>query len=84
MKGQFVRANIKQKVRTKIQQKDLDILSNQIFLESIDYLFQFIQIKMPILNDLKIENITYQKELFKIITPPSMEKPFMTKPLIPI
>ena len=84
MKGQFVRANIKQKVRTKIQQKDLDILSNQIFLESIDYLFQFIQIKMPILNDLKLENITYQKELFKIITPSSMEKPFMTKPLMPI
>ena len=31
--------NIKQKVRIKIQQKNLDIFSNQILLELIGYLF---------------------------------------------
>ena len=38
------------------------IFSNQILLELIDYLFQFIQIKMTTLKDLKFEDITYQKE----------------------
>ena len=32
-------------------------------METIDYQFQFIQIQMPILKDLKIEDITYQKAL---------------------
>ena len=31
--------NIKQKVRIKIQQMNIDILSNQILLKLIDYLF---------------------------------------------
>ena len=35
--------NIKQKVRIKIQKINIDIFSNQILLESSDYLFQFIQ-----------------------------------------
>ena len=38
------------------------IFSNQILLELIDYLFQFIQIKMTTLKDLKFEDITNQKE----------------------
>ena len=40
-----------------------DVLSNQILLESIDYLFMFIQIKIAMLKDLKLDNITYQKGL---------------------
>ena len=40
-----------------------DVLSNQILLESIDYLFMFIQIKIAMLKDLKLHNITYQKGL---------------------
>ena len=38
-KDQFIGMNIKQKVRIKIQQMNLHIFSNQILLESIDYLF---------------------------------------------
>ena len=38
LKGQFIGKNIKQKVRIKIQQMNIDIFSNQILLESIDYL----------------------------------------------
>ena len=36
------------------------------------------------LKDLMLENIIYQKGIIKIITLSSMEKTFMTKPLIPI
>ena len=39
----------------------LDIFSNQILLESIDYLFKLTQIDIMILEDLKLENIIYQK-----------------------
>ena len=35
----FIRMNIKQKVRIKTQQMQIDVFSNQILLESIDYLF---------------------------------------------
>ena len=57
------------------------IFSNQVLLELIDYLLKFIQIKVPILNNLKLKDFTYQKELLIIITL-SMEKTFMTKQLI--
>ena len=60
-KDQFIGMNIKQKVRIKIQQMNLNIFSNQILLESIDYLFQFIQIKATMLKDLMRKNIIYQK-----------------------
>ena len=60
-KDQFIGMNIKQKVRIKIQQMNLHIFSNQILLESIDYLFQFIQIKATMLKDLMRKNIIYQK-----------------------
>ena len=60
--------NIKQKVRIKILQMNINIFSNQILLKLIDYLFLFIQIKMQNLKDLKLEDITYQKELLIIIT----------------
>ena len=38
LQDQFIRMNIKQKVRIKLQQMNIDILSKQILLESIDYL----------------------------------------------
>ena len=45
--------SIKQKARIKIQQMNIDILSNQTLLESsIDYLFYFIQMKLTMLRDL--------------------------------
>ena len=39
LKDQFIRMHLKQKVRIKIGQKNIDIFSNHILLESIDYLF---------------------------------------------
>ena len=39
LKDQFNRINIKQKVRIKIEQMNIDILFNQILLDSIHYLF---------------------------------------------
>ena len=60
--------NIKQKVRIKILKMNINIFSNQILLKLTDYLFLFIQIKMQNLKDLKLEDITYQKELLIIIT----------------
>ena len=57
LKDQFIGMNIKQKVRIKIPQINLYIFSNQILLESIDYLFWFIQIKATMLKGLILENI---------------------------
>ena len=59
----------------KIWQMNLDIFSNQILLELID----FIQIKMQILKYLKLKDIIYRKVLSKITTSSSIEKTFMTK-----
>ena len=39
LKDQFIRMNIKQKVRIKIRQMNIGIFSNQFLLKSIDYLF---------------------------------------------
>ena len=60
----------------------IDILSNKILMVLIDYLSQFIQIKMTSLKDLKLKDIIYQKELLIIITSSSMPKTFMAKQLI--
>ena len=68
LKDQFTGMDIKQKVRIKIRQMNIDIFSNQILLESIYYLFLFIQIKMSILKYLKLKDIIYHKELLIIIT----------------
>ena len=46
----------KTKNEKKIEQINIDVSLNQVFLDSIDYLFYFIQIKMPILKDLKLEH----------------------------
>ena len=43
---------------------NIDIFLNQILLKSLDYLFYFIQR----LQDLKLKDVTYQKELLIIIT----------------
>ena len=59
LKDQFIGVNIKQKVRIKIQQTNLDIFSNQTLLELIDLFFQLIQMKMPLLKDLKLKDIIY-------------------------
>ena len=59
LKDPFIGINIKQKVRIKAQQMNIDIFSNQILLESIGYLFSFIQMKITILKDLKLKNIIY-------------------------
>ena len=42
----------KTKVIIKIQQTNSDFFLNQILLESIDYLLEFIQIEMLLLKDL--------------------------------
>ena len=61
MKDPFIRANIKQKLRIKIQQINTDIFSNQVLLKLIDYFFYSIQIKMTVLKDLELKDIIYQK-----------------------
>ena len=61
---------------------NLDILSNQILLELIDFLFYFFQTKMKILTDLKLKDIKHQKTLLIIITSSLMEKTFMSNQLI--
>ena len=63
---------------------NIDIFSNKILFELIDYLLWFIQIKIAILKDLKLEGITYQKELLVIITSSSMKNTFTINPLIQI
>ena len=52
--------NIKQNMRTKMQQMNIDIFLNQILLESIDIVNRklvFIQMKMTMLKDLKLDRI---------------------------
>ena len=77
LKDHFIGINIKQKVRTKKQQININIFSNQNLLEAIDYLFQFIRMKIMPLKDLKLKDIIYQKELLIIIMSSSIEKTFM-------
>ena len=59
LKDKFIGMNIKQKVRTLIQQMNVGIFLNQILLEIL--FVQLIQITMTILKDLKLEDVTYQK-----------------------
>ena len=74
--------NIKQKVRIKMQQMNIDIFFNQTLWELTNCLFWLVQIKATILKDLKLEDITYQKALLRIITSSSIERTFTTNPLI--
>ena len=52
-------SNVFSKGRIKVQQMNIDIFSNQILLELIDYLFSFIQIKMFMLKYLMLKSIIY-------------------------
>ena len=52
---------IKRKMILKKGQMNLDIFLNQTLLESIDYLFWFMQIIATMLIDLMLENIIHQK-----------------------
>ena len=60
----FIRINIKQKVIVKIRQMNLDIFLNQILLESIDYLFKFIEREMLLLKDLKLLKVLLTKQIY--------------------
>ena len=53
--------HIKRKMILKKRQMNLDIFLNQTLLESIDYLFWFMQIIATMLIDLMLENIIHQK-----------------------
>ena len=53
-----------------------NISSYQILLELTDCLFYFIQIKVIMLKDLNLKDITDQKILSRITTLSSMEKNF--------
>ena len=82
LKGPFVGVKIKQKVMIKIRQTNLNTVSNQIFLESIDHFLQFIETKILLLKDLKLKGITYQNKLLISITSSSLEKTFIINQLI--
>ena len=68
LKDHFIIMNTNQRVRIKTQQMNINIFFNQILLELIYFLFWFIQIKIPVLKDLKLEDIIYQKTKSKKIT----------------
>ena len=57
----------KTKSMDKKNEMNLDIFLNQILLELIDYLYQFIQIKVTTLKVLKLKIIIYQKKKKKIM-----------------
>ena len=57
--------NIKQKVKVKIQQINIDILSNQILMELLDCMFQFIQIKITIQKKYKAKRNYLRKGIIK-------------------
>ena len=60
--------HMEQKARIKIRQINTDTLLDQTLHELTVCLFWFIQIKIPILKDLKLEVIIYQNVLLKMIT----------------
>ena len=72
--------NIKQKVGIKKQQMNMDIFLNQTLWELINCLFRLIQIKMPILKDLKLEDITHEKALSRIAVADGKWKNFYDQP----
>ena len=60
LKDQCIGINIKQRMRIKTQQMNIDVFSNQS-LQSGNCTFYFVKIKIRILKYLKLEDITYQK-----------------------
>ena len=65
LKDQWIRMYMEQKARIKIRQINTDTLLDQTLHELTVCLFWFIQIKIPILKDLKLEVIIYQNVSLK-------------------
>ena len=61
---------------------NINIFSDQTLLKLTGFLFYFIQIKIIMLKDLNLKDISYQKVLSRIIISSSMEKTFMIKEMI--
>ena len=81
--NQFIGMNIKQKSENKnTTNKYRYFLESNFVGVNRFFFFQFIQIKMSILKDLKLEDISYQKDLLIIVTSSPLEKSFMINPLI--
>ena len=59
LKDQFIGMNIKQKVKIKLRETNLDIFTNQTLLETIDCLVYFFETKMLFLKGLKLNGIYY-------------------------
>ena len=60
-----------------MRQMNINIFSNQTLQELTDCLFWFIRIKMAMLKDVILEDITYQKDSLRFIMSLSMEITFM-------
>ena len=65
LKDQWIRLYMEKKARIKIRQINTDTLLDQTLHELTVCLFWFIQIKIPILKDLKLEVIIYQNVSLK-------------------
>ena len=61
LKYQYIGMNIKQKMRTKIQQTIAEAFLNQTLWKLPDCLFLFIQTKIIVLNDLILKSIINEK-----------------------
>ena len=61
MKDGFIRMNLKQNIENINTSSEYRYFLESNFVGVNRLLFQFIQIKMTMLKDLKVERITYQK-----------------------
>ena len=61
MKDDFIRMNLKQNIENINTSSEYRYFLESNFVGVNRLLFQFIQIKMTMLKDLKVERITYQK-----------------------
>ena len=71
LNDQYIRTNIKQKMKIEIQQMSVYIV-----------LSLFIQTQMIVQKGIRVKYITYTKVLLRIITSLSMKRTSMTNPLI--
>ena len=71
LNDQYLRTNIKQKMKIEIQQMSVYIV-----------LFSFIQTQMIMQKGIRVKYIPYPKVLLRIITSLSMKRTSMTNPLI--
>ena len=61
---------------------NIDIFSHRTLSELTIFLFWILEMIMAVLKDLKLEDITYQKVLLRIILSSLMEKTFITNQFI--